>query len=53
MQRSSIALSLFLALGTAFAAAPDPVLSNSEDGAQIRCPLDSETLSHAHAEGML
>ncbi len=41
MQKLLFALSLSLAaLVPAFAAAPAPVLSNSEDGAQIRCPLD-------------
>ena len=40
MRRSLAALALILALGTAFAAPPVVFLSNSEDGAQIHCPLD-------------
>ena len=40
MRRLSVAIALSLALGTAFATAPAPVLYNSDDGAQVHCPLD-------------
>ncbi|HEY1772525.1 MAG TPA: hypothetical protein VGH91_04965 [Gammaproteobacteria bacterium] len=41
MHRSIATLLLFLATSAAFAAAPAPVQTfNSEDAAQVHCPLD-------------
>jgi hypothetical protein len=49
MRRSLAALALSLALGTAFAAVPAVFLSNSEDGAQIHCPVDKVVWLDTHA----
>lgn len=49
MHRSFVALGLALALGSAVAADPAPVLFNDETTAQTRCPLDTVVWLDTHA----